>query len=334
MKTEAHDINQRRLAEAVTSAYGLDLQSIAFLPRGEDAYAYVARDSDDTQHFVRAQQLGRSAVSESTFARIHALRHKSGFEAAVAPYQTHDGSFTISHGRYVVAVFPFIPGRTLYSQGASADDFAAAAEILACLHNIYAEQELPSVERESFDNPFKDPILEALQEIESPSRPSDGLGRRLANLLAAERADVLGTLTMMEELGEQARASTSDSVLTHGDPNLDNWLKDEYGRFHLTDWGELAVGPPERDLFAFSGANLGTFLGPYVKAREKHICTLSISNFSFTVGICKKSPTIRRESCFRILAPQKTNTRGWSCNLTCPSVTRISLRESVPCKQS
>jgi len=269
LKTEARDIDKGQLAQAVATAYGFDLQSIEFLPRGEDAYAFIVEGYNGAHHFVRAQNVGRSAQSESIYALVHTLHNKKNLTAAVAPYQTRTGSFTFSHGRYVVAVFPFILGRTLYIQGASTDDFSQAAGILSALHNTNAELEVQSIQRESFDNPFKDRILEALQTIDNPIRPRDELGRQLAQLLAAEREDVLNTLSGIEELAENARALASDWVLTHGDPNLDNWLKDAYGRLHITDWGELAIGPPERDLFAFTGAHFADFLGPYIGARSQ-----------------------------------------------------------------
>ncbi len=71
----------------------------------------------------------------------------------------------------------------------------------------------------------------------------------------------------MDEMADRARQLTGDWVLTHGDPNLDNFLKDKAGRLHLTDWGEVALGPPERDLFMFTGESFEIFLRPYVRVR-------------------------------------------------------------------
>ena len=57
----------------------------------------------------------------------------------------------------------------------------------------------------------------------------------------------------------QAQAQTLEIewVLTHGDPNPDNFLKDQQGKLYLTDWGELAIAPPERDLVAFTEIGIG-----------------------------------------------------------------------------
>ena len=51
---------------------------------------------------------------------------------------------------------------------------------------------------------------------------------------------------------------------THGDPNLANILIDERGALHLTDWGEVALGPRERDLFHFTGERFEAFLRRYL----------------------------------------------------------------------
>ena len=36
-------------------------------------------------------------------------------------------------------------------------------------------------------------------------------------------------------------------MLTHGEPNSGNVLRDRSGRLYLIDWGDLTYGPPERD---------------------------------------------------------------------------------------
>ena len=269
MKTEACDIDKSQLRRLVAARYGLNLQSIAFLPRGEDAYSYVAEDDKGTRYFVRAQSQGRGAPEDSVYAFVHSLHNTGRLSAAVAAHRSLEGSFTLRYGQYVVAVFPFIQGETLYARGASEDDLAAVARIVAALHESATGTGCVPLTKETFDNPFKDPILAALRVIDSPDQPCDAVQWELRKLLVAERADILKALHEYEDLGRIARASTSEWVITHGDPNLDNFLRDGEGQLHLTDWGEVALGPPERDLFAFTGADFPAFLGPYTRARTR-----------------------------------------------------------------
>ncbi len=72
----------------------------------------------------------------------------------------------------------------------------------------------------------------------------------------------------MEQLQNRAQQSVSEWVLTHGDPNLDNLIKDQEGELHLSDWGDVAFGPPERDLFAFTGKGFEAFLRQYTSIRQ------------------------------------------------------------------
>ena len=52
-------------------------------------------------------------------------------------------------------------------------------------------------------------------------------------------------------------------VLTHGDPNLANILVGEQGEPFLVDWGDVGLGPPERDLMAFTEVRFELFLRQY-----------------------------------------------------------------------
>ena len=56
--------------------------------------------------------------------------------------------------------------------------------------------------------------------------------------------------------GAEIRSTGPEFVLTHGDPNTHNWIVDEHGGLRLCDWGDLGMGPRERDLFAFAEPHL------------------------------------------------------------------------------
>jgi aminoglycoside phosphotransferase (APT) family kinase protein len=54
-------------------------------------------------------------------------------------------------------------------------------------------------------------------------------------------------------------------VVTHGDPNWANFLVAPQGAIYLTDWGELALGPRERDLMSFTGEHFDAFVPAYLE---------------------------------------------------------------------
>jgi spectinomycin phosphotransferase len=273
MKTETRDIDKQQLMQAINAAYGLDITSLTFVPKGEDAHIYISGQPDGACHFVRAQAAARAVALEPVYGITHTLRTQYGLAAIVAPCANCSGRFTLDFAGYIVAVFRYIEGRSLYDQGVSATDLKQAATIIAALHESSAAHDIPALQKEIFGNPFKPPILRALraaqQAGDGAASQANRVRRQAQKLLMTERASVLATLEKMEWLGVRAQELATDWVLTHGDPNLDNLLKDAQGRLHLTDWDAIALGPPERDLFTFTGEGFEPFLGAYARARTK-----------------------------------------------------------------
>ena len=190
-------------------------------------------------------------------------------------------TFTIDYQEYTISVFPFIEGTTLYQRGASNDDLARAATLIATIHQQGPELADFSLPQETFDNPHKPDILRALHTAASLPSPTTPHQHKVAHLLLAEQADLLAFLEKMEHLQSLAKKHTTDWVLTHGDPNLDNLLKDSQGTLHLTDWGDVAMGPPERDLAAFTGETFEASPQQYVKIRNDLILHRDIFAFYF-----------------------------------------------------
>ena len=264
MKTEAPDIDHAQLIALLNAEYGLGVTSLRFVPKGEEAYAYIASAHNGEQYFVRAQPWAATGTAwENVYTITHALHKEHQLFQVVAPRTTNANRRTVRFAQYVVAVFPFIDGTTLYQHGATDEDLRAAATLLAAIHRCGTALDPLGLPKETFGNPFEAPILTALAIAESRPQSPTSLQQDVCDLLTTERADILATLEHMQRLQAQAHALPIEWVLTHGDPNLDNFLKDQQGMVHLTDWGEVALGPPERDLSSFTGANFETFLERY-----------------------------------------------------------------------
>ena len=85
-------------------------------------------------------------------------------------------------------------------------------------------------------------------------------------MLLAEAADLTDFMDRFDEFGNQLRALDSDFVITHGDSNLDNVIVSPDGGLHLIDWGEVALGPRERDLSSYADNRLDLVLPTYFEA--------------------------------------------------------------------
>lgn len=266
MKLDFSGIVQEDLRRFINDRYELDIVSTSFHPRGETSFSYIATGQDQAQHLIKVQQSERAAGQEAVLEAVHAIRSTRGLSQVVAALRSRLGTLTCDYGRYVVSVFPFEGGSTASEAGLSDEAVIQVANLLAAVHQCGESISVLALPEEGFDNPFEAPILNALNKVDALDRDANRFQRRLRELLLAEREDILAILETMRQLGRKARSYHACRVLTHGDPNLDNIVIDPYGGLHLVDWDDLALGPPERDLFAALGGRFERFLRHYSSA--------------------------------------------------------------------
>ena len=264
MKVEPSAISESALASHVRSSYGLSITRLTFTPKGEDAYAYRAAAAGGEQYFVRVQRGTEDVHHEAVYAALEMLRTDCGMPAIVAPLRTTQGRFTSRLHQHAVAIFPFIDGTTAFDTRLNETQWRQLGAIMAALHTSGDRCVVPALPRETFANPFADPITRALQHATSSFTATSSEQRQVSALLRQQRADLKATLQRFHRLGEQARRLEPPQVPTHGDPNLANVLTDRTGSLHLIDWGELARAPCERDLTFFTGDRFAAFLDAYL----------------------------------------------------------------------
>jgi Ser/Thr protein kinase RdoA (MazF antagonist) len=267
MKTPPPAIAEDRLHDALLRHYGLHSARIDFLPKGEDAWSYVI-DGDGARFLLRVQLSTRAAELETALKVTHALRVEAGLEFVVTALPTRAGGFTGHEGEFALALFPFIEGRTADESGISDAELASVATALSALHEVRPERLGGPVPDETFTLPFRDRLLALLAAVDSGDRPPREQAARAWELLRLEREDVRQTLRFVEKgLAPACRRLGFAPVVTHGDPNLANLILAPDGSPHLVDWGEVALGPLERDLMAFTGDRFGVFLAAYQQQR-------------------------------------------------------------------
>jgi spectinomycin phosphotransferase len=263
VKIDLSGLDLARLARRIDADYGLGVAGLTFVPAGEEAYGFVAAGPAGARWFVRAQRRGGGL--EAVYAAIAALHARCGLRGVVAPLPTRRGSFTGRQRGFTIAVFPFVDGASPYPAGLTESGTGRAADLIAALHITARACPVPLPSQETFANPFAAPIRRALQAAATLGPTANYYQRRAARLLLAQQADVMATLATMRRLRAAARRLDLAWGPTHGDPNLANFLVDDGGELHLLDWGELALGPPERDLNHFRGERFEIFLRRYLE---------------------------------------------------------------------
>ncbi len=262
MKFDTSGLDLDDLATQVGRTYDLPISSLAFVPKGEDAFCYVAVAATGERYFVRAKPAERGPEAEETYEAVAALRDRLGISAVMAPLRSTQGRFRWEYRGHVVTVSRFVAGTTVYESGATSVHVTKAARIMAILHRSDYSF-LPPLPFERFGNPFEPAINEALTAV-TATRPRSGYERRIADLLIREQSDVLETLDRMRRMQRAVVRLRAQPVVTHGDPNWANVLVGPEGALFLTDWGELALGPRERDLTFFTGEQFEAFLPAYL----------------------------------------------------------------------
>lgn len=198
-----------------------------------------------------------------------ALQAGCGLGQVVAPQRTRDGALFLRHDRFTIALFPYLTGSTAEEQPLSAVELEGAAALIAGLHGTTGRCPLPPLPEERFGNQFVPTILRALRTAGDLSAGAGAYRRRVSRLLLAEQTDLIDALGAMTDLAAEIAALPFEPVLTHGDPNLANILRDAAGMLHLIDWSAPALGPPERDLFSFTEVQFEDFLRHYLALRDR-----------------------------------------------------------------
>lgn len=303
MRVEPRAIDKDRLGAFLEDEYGVTSPTLTFLPEGEESYVYVATEPEGDRSFIRVtEDFGQRGSLETAYTAVETLAQREKLSALVAPRRRRRGAFLGAFRGFLVALFPFIEGKSLYG-GASSEDRAGVAQIVATLHDTNASNlGLPRV---GLENPFQDPIQRALRHVESPIPKANRYQERIVALLNAHREDVEHSLRKMEAWKAQEQTLVGESVLTHGEPHLDNVVKDSYGGLRLTDCGDLAVGPSERDLFAFTGPDLEWYLRSYLRRRRTIHLSPSLFEFYFYRWALQEIADYTNRILFRDMGPEE-----------------------------
>ena len=114
-------------------------------------------------------------------------------------------------------------------------------------------------------------MLKAINWAHSPSQPSNRCQQDAKKLIRSEADELTGFIERFDNLGNGVRALSSQFVVTHGDPNLDNVIVSPDETLHLIDWGAIGCGPRERDLSSYSANRLETILTGYYETEQSFI---------------------------------------------------------------
>lgn len=240
------DLAERALAALVAERYGADPDRLAFAPVGGDGWHYRCPP------FWVSVRRDRQGHRPAAYRAARELR-EGGLEFALAPLPETTGQIVHHVGPFPVVVLPLIEGATLFETGLRPGEADVIARMCERLHVAGCETPLTA---ETFELPFADELRSGLERAERAGSRCGPYGEALRALVARNRSAIFAMLAEIDALATMCRADPTPFVLTHGEPNSGNVLRDTEGRLRLLDWGDLQYGPPERDWTSLDGLGL------------------------------------------------------------------------------
>jgi hypothetical protein len=240
------DVDERALAELVAERYGTDSSEITFAPVGGDGWHYrcppfwVSVRRDRQGHNPAAYRAARELL-------------EAGCEFVLAPLADHAGQVVQHLGRFPVLVLPLVEGATLFKTSVRPGE---AEEIARMCRRLHAASCATPLSAETYDLPFADELRRGLDASNRAGLHRGPYGEALRQLMTRNRGAVEAMISEIAELADVCRADPTPMVLTHGEPDPGNVLRDLSGRLYLIDWGDLQYGPPERDWTSLAGLGL------------------------------------------------------------------------------
>lgn len=163
------------------------------------------------------------------------LRARCGLAYVVAPRPTLSGAYFCLYGEYPVALFDYLGDTTAFEEPMTPAELLRAAAMVAAVHGETGSLSLTNPALERFDSPHKQQILRLLDSARVAINPFQV---RLYHLL------------------------------THGDPNRANFLRDHQGQPPHDRLGQRGPWPTGGRPGFFSDSAFERFLWTYRTKRE------------------------------------------------------------------
>jgi len=242
------------LLNILRQQYGLEVESLEFLPTEWTAYCYRVHCVGGQEYFLKLTRRGGfvpyAASDPGFYLPLTAALQRCGILPHIAyPIPACDGRFLWTSGDDQLILFNYIHGRTVGFGDLFEEILPRLAVLLGILHRGVSQVRLDYVFQEQFALPFEADLLRSLSELRTVSA-TDSQGKRdLRALLLPRVPEILDLLKRLKELQAYAQAARKPQVFCHTDLHGGNLMLDEQDNLYILDWEGALLAPPEQDLF-------------------------------------------------------------------------------------
>jgi aminoglycoside phosphotransferase (APT) family kinase protein len=259
MLTRPEGLSDEEVVRGLGEGWGLYGAHVEYAPVGFGSYHWwvrrdgqrwfasvddlLVRGGDDAEPVVTAVRRLTAALAGARCLR------DAGLGFVVAPLPDASGGVLRALGdRYVLALYPFVEGRT-GTWGAYPDRERRDAVLgrLAQLHAV-DPSECTVVLGDDFALPNLTGLRGALEDLGS-TWSAGPFAESTRGLLARHAGPLTDALERYRELVVSVVAAGAGLVPTHGEPHPGNTIATHAGVV-LIDWDTLLLAPPERDLWS------------------------------------------------------------------------------------
>lgn len=249
-------IPDQRITDSLTTAYGIEITSLTFLPLGADIHAWVykAVAQDQSSYFVKLKRGHHHDISLA----IVSLLHNAGIEQVISPVNTTHGQSTEHIDGFTLIVYPFIEGQDGFSQALTDQQWFALGNAMREVHLI--DVPLPiqkQLRREDYSPKWREIVRSLYIDMETWII-DDEAALKLSVFMKENRQTIHRIVDSAERLAKRLQDTSPQFVLCHSDIHGGNVLipKNKNNAIYIVDWDEPIMAPKERDLM-FVGAGVG-----------------------------------------------------------------------------
>lgn len=256
MREAPAQLDHRTLPALLLAEYGLEAESVTFLPLGLDLAAAVFRVvlPDGSFRFLKA----RTGPLNVAGLLTPSLLQRHGVRGVVAPVPTRSGALWAQAGAWSLVLYPFVSGQSGMEAGLNEGQWEAYGATLRQVHAFPAPSELAALLHRETYAPRDGDLLRRVDVALQGDLPDEPYLRELAVFWQERRAEILGLLERAEALGNALRRKGLPLVVCHADVHTGNVLRGEDDAIWLVDWDEVMLALKERDLmFVIGGIGAG-----------------------------------------------------------------------------
>ena len=247
---EKPSIDEKTIFSCLENSYGIQPESINFLPLGNNPDTWVYKISSGKDNYFL--KLKRGEVYEPSVSLPNYLNNQ-GIKEVFSPIETKAKNLWVKVSNYSIVLYPFVEGTTAMKSGMSDEQWIEFGLTLKRLHETHLPSSLlKQVQEENF-LPKWSGLIRDIQRKVQRDRHLNSFEVGFVEYWKEKDIEINQILERTEEIGQYLKNKPHDFVLCHTDIHTDNILLDKENMY-LVDWDTPLMAPKERDLMFVEGS--------------------------------------------------------------------------------